>query len=184
MSRDLDPQLATGLSAGLIGPVILVQLTFRSQTCYAWSGVGTLVWNGNSFLGVGSLGKLGTITEGSDVKADGTTLELSGIDKVFLGECLTDIQIGAPAKVWFGNMLNGVLIGAPYLVFSGCIDKPTFSIGGDTVTIRLALENRLIDQGRATMSRYTSADQRVKYPDDTAFVWVESLNDQALVWGS
>ena len=65
-----------------------------------------------------------------------------------------------------------------------CIDKPSFTIGGDAVTIRLSLESRMIDQGRATLSRYTSADQRVNYPDDTAFNWVETLNDQALNWGS
>jgi hypothetical protein len=182
MSRALDSTLATSLATGLIGPVILVMLTFKSQICYAWSGTGTLVWNGNSFLGVGSLGKLGTISEGTEVKADGTTLELSGIDPIYLGECLTDIQMSAPAKVWFGNMLNGVLIGTPYLVFSGCIDKPAFTIGAETVTIRLSLENRLIDQ-RAGMSRYTTADQHVNYPDDTAFNWVERLNDEALNWG-
>ena len=184
MSRALDSTLATSLIQGLIGPVVLVMLTFRTQTCYAWSGTGVLVWGGNTYLGVGSLGKVGTITEGTTVKADGTTLELSGIDPIFLGESLTDIQPGAPAKVWFGNMINGVLIGTPYLVFSGCIDKPSITVGADTVSIKLALENRLIDQGRATMSRYTTADQRVNYPDDTAFDWVETLNDQALRWGS
>lgn len=184
MPRALDPTLAASLSHGVIGPCILVMLTFKSQTTYAWTGTGTLTWNGNSYLGVGSLGKVGTISEGSDVKADGTTLELSGIDKTLLSECLTDIKIGAPAKVWFGNMLNGILIGQPYLVFSGCMDKVTFTIAVDTVNIKLALETRLIDFGRATQSKYTSADQRIKYPDDTGFAHVEQLSDQALRWGS
>jgi len=161
----------------------MAMLTFKTQTTYVWSGVGTLVWNGYNFLGVGSLGKIGTITEGVDVKADGMTLELSGIDPIYRAECLTDIKIGAPAKVWFGNTFNGALVGTPYLVFSGTVDKPTFHIGADSDTIVLALENRMIDLARATMRRYTHADQHLYYPDDTAFLHVEQLNDLVINWG-
>jgi len=183
MSRNLDPTFAETLNAGIVMPAILVMLTFKSSTAYCWSGIGTLVWDAQSFLGVGSLGKLGAITEGIDVKADGTTLTLSGIDPVFKASALTDIKLGAPAKVWYGHMLNGVLIGAPYLIFSGQVDKPSFSIGGDTVSITLALENKLINHARASNRRYTSADQRIAYPTDTGFAGVEALSDQALMWG-
>ena len=127
---------------------------------------------------------MGTISEGSTVSASGTTLYLSGIDKIFLGECLNDIQIGAPAKIWFANQLNGALIGTPYLLFSGNIDKPSFKIGADTISIELSLENRMIDHGRATMLKYTTTDQRIKYPDDTGFFYVEKCNDIALDWGA
>lgn len=183
MSRELDTTFAASLGNGVIQPVLLVMLTFKSQTSYAWSGVGTLVWDAQSFLGVGSLGKMGAVIEGVDVKADGTTLTLSGIDPTLKGECLTDIQIGAPAKIWYGHMLNGALIGAPYLLFSGQMDKPTFSIGGDSLTIMLALENKLINHARASNRRYTSADQQANgHPDDTGFNRVEMLNDIALQW--
>jgi hypothetical protein len=183
MSRDLNASLAAALSAGTISPIVLAMFTFVSQTTYVWSGVGTLVWNGNSYLGVGSLGKLGAIVEGVDVKADGTTVELSGIDPVYQSNCLADIQIGAPAMVWFGLMQNGAVVGTPYLVFSGAVDQPTFQIGGETISIQLALENKMSNLARPSMRRYTSADQRLYYPTDIAFGWVEQLNDLALNWG-
>jgi hypothetical protein len=183
MSRSLDTTFGTSLDAGLIGPVILVMLTFNSDVRYIWSGVGTLVWNGNSFTGVGSLGKISDISEGTTVQADGVTLELSGIDPIYLGECLTDVQIGAPAIIWFGNMLNGVLVGQPYQIFKGTVDRPVVNGSGQTVSITLELENRLSDLSRASNRRYTSADQRLYYPTDIAFGWVEQLNDLALNWG-
>jgi hypothetical protein len=182
--RNLDSTLAAHLNDGLIQPVIMAMLTFRTQTTYVWSGVGTLTYGGNNYLGVGSMGKLGVITEGVDVQADGVTVELSGIDPIYKGECLTDIQVGAPAKIWFGLLSANALVGAPYLVFSGTVDKPTFSIGGDSVTISLALENKMLNLSRASQRRYTSADQHIQYPDDTAFGWVEQLSDQALIWGA
>ena len=67
--RSLDTTLAAQLTANLIYPVQLVQLTFYSQTVYVWSGPGSLVWDGQTFTGVGSLGSVGAITEGIDVNA-------------------------------------------------------------------------------------------------------------------
>ena len=184
MPRELDSTLQTAMQAGLVYPVRMAMLTFRSATKYIWSGVGDLVWDAQTYTGVGSLGSIGPINEGVELNADGTTVTLSGIDPVLLPECMTDIQPGAPAKIWLGFVTpQRVLIGTPYLQFSGCIDVPTAVPGTDTVSITLSLESRLLDLGRANCRRYTNADQRIYYPTDSAFSWVEQLNDPALRWG-
>jgi hypothetical protein len=185
MPRNIDPVLLAALSGPNPWPVHLVQLTFRSQTCYAWSGLGTLSWNGNNFLGVGSLGELGDFKEASEVRADGTSVELSGIDPIYLGESLTDIWLGAPAYRWLSAVTPGTrtLIGTPYLLFAGQVDKPTIYTGPEKMTISLALETRLINHTRAANRRYTANDQHSNgYPDDTGFNWVERDNDIALRW--
>jgi hypothetical protein len=176
--------MKAALSSGVIVPAILAQLTFRSGTEYIWTGIGPLVYDAQTFTGVGSLGNIGSIVEGMDVRADGTTVSLSGIDPTLYADCMTEIQLGAPAKIWLALLSEGVVIGAPYLLFSGLVDKPTVSTGPDAINISLALENRLTNLQRPTARRYTAADQHITYPDDTAFNWVEILNDQALVWGS
>lgn len=183
--RNLDSTMAAALSAGVIRPAILVMLTLASGTQYIWSGVGNLVYNAQTYVGVGSLGSLGTITETTELQADGTTVKLSGIDPVLYSDCMTDIKLGAPANIWFALLANGTtLIGAPYLLFSGVVDKPTITVAPDDITITLALENELINLQRPSMRRYTSADQRIAFPFDTGFGWVETLNDIALVWGN
>jgi len=103
-----------------------------------------------------------------------------------LQEALGDIWVGAPVKIWFGLMNVGAatLLGVPYLIFSGTVDKPSIHVGLDTLSITLALENRLVNLQRANQRRYTAADQKLFYPTDMAFNWVESLNDIALRWGS
>lgn len=184
MSRNLDSGLAAALPNPLIWPCFLAQITFRSEVVNAWTGIGTLAVDGVSYLGTGSLGGISAISEQTDVKADGLVLTLSGIDPTLLSESLTDIQVGAPAKVYFGLMATAsTLIGA-YLVFSGTVDKPQIRTSVDGLTIALALENRLVNLQRANQRRYTSADQRLYFPTDMAFNWVEILNDIALLWGS
>jgi hypothetical protein len=354
MSRNLDPTLAGGLSAGLIQPVVLVQLTLNSGIERVWSGIGDLVWNGNTFSGVGNLGSIGPIGEGSAVKADGTTVTLSGIglsqvdvpvlsptppdppvtppagqsvawsyaktygppgrvtippsiwngfegvagsadagptsgfanlvggdvfamptigvtwsdfrvppeipagaaitavyavasgvvaaigqlriaggapswdgtpvnvhtlDQLvglevasslplsttsasvgFLGmavyyegtpltktsllyEALGDIRVGGPAKIWYGHFKNGAFYGTPYLIFKGTVDKPAIKTSAESNSITIALENRLVNLQRPNARRYTAADQHLYFPTDSAFNFVEILNDMALVWG-
>jgi hypothetical protein len=182
MSRNLPSGMPAEIAGAAIRPALLVVLTFKSMTSYVWTGVGSLVYGGNTYLGVGSLGKIDRIQEGVDVHAYGTTVTLSGINPTLLAEALGDIQLGAAATISLalldasGNVLNA------YTVFSGVVDKPTVSPGLKEVSISLALETKLSNLSRATNRRYTAADQNLYYPSDTAFLWVEQLNDQALKW--
>lgn len=79
MARNLNTTLKAALSDQVISPVVLANLTFKSGPVYVWSGVGDLVFNGNTYKGVGQLGKISSISEGSDVKADGMEITLFGI---------------------------------------------------------------------------------------------------------
>ncbi len=186
MRTALDPSFAAALSAGVLVPAFFAKLTFASGTYYAWSGYGNIVWNGQTFLGVGQLAEVGKVKESDDVRAEGMTLKLSGIDAALLGDCLNDIVALAPATVWIGlfNQTTGSLIGTPATLFDGVVDVPTISPGTDEISITLNLENRMILLQRASARRYTTADQHISYPDDTSMGWVESLNDQALIWGT
>jgi hypothetical protein len=63
------------------------------------------------------------------------------------------------------------------------VDKPHISTGATTITVSLALENRLANLQRASARLWTAADQNIEYPTDSAFNWVEVLNDISLRWG-
>jgi hypothetical protein len=183
MGRTIDSGLMAAMSSGMLQPAFFAQLGFRSSTQYVWSGVGSITVDGQTYIGVGSLASVGAIAEGVEVNAAGTVVTLSGIDPTILNDCLTDIKSGATANVWFGAFSGGALI-ARYLLFSGVVDKPSVTVQAETISISLALENRLLDLGRATQRRYTAADQQIQYPTDKAFNWVEILSDAGFNWGS
>jgi hypothetical protein len=164
-------------------PCILVDLTLATGVIYIWSGVGMLPYNGHNYGGVGSLGSIGDVTESIDVKADGTTLELSGIDPILMNDCLNDIQLGAPVTIWLATLSDDGILGTPTPLFVGTVDKPAIPIQPDKLTLTLNLENRMINLQRASNRRYTAADQNYYYPDDSGMCHVESGNDVALVWG-
>jgi hypothetical protein len=183
LPRNISAPMLASLISSPIRPGFLAMLTFRTVTEYVWSGLGNLVYGGNTYRGVGSLGRIGSISEATEVRAIGTSVTLSAIDPALLAECLNDIQLGAPAKIYFAlfdEALN--IIGSPYPLFVGTVDQPVIQIGIDQMAITLKLENKLANLQRANMRRYTAADQGLKHPTDTAFNWVEILNDLALKW--
>ena len=183
MPRDISSPMLASLTTNIIRPGFLARIQFRTATEYIWTGVGNLSYAGNVYRGVGSLGKVGSISEATDVRAIGTTVTLSAIDPALLSECLNDIQLGAPAAVYFALFdaaLN--ILGVPYPLFIGTVDQPVIQIGINEMAISLKLENKLANLQRANMRRYTAADQRIYFPNDTAFNWVELLNDLALKW--
>lgn len=183
MPRDLSSGMLAPLTSNLIVPAFLVTIAFRSQTVNLWTGVGTITVNGTEFLGVGDLGQISPIQEGTDVQAYGMSLTLSGIDPVLLSESLTDIQLGAPCSVSlaFLDQQTGAVFGTPYPVFVGSVDQPEVTLGMETISITLSLENKLSDLMRASNRRFTSADQESFFPGDTFCFAVEYLNDQALL---
>src|SRR6185312_8429421 len=93
-----------------------------------------------------------------------------------LYEALSDVRVGAPVKLWFGMLsAAGAIVGSPALVFSGLVDEPTIDVdpagerGMPGTRIVLALESRLRDHARAGGRRYTAADQKLDYPNDSGF---------------
>ena len=182
MPRNLSSPMITAVTGNDVSPAFLLDLGLVSGDAYVWSGWGSIAANGNTYAGIGSFGAISDVTEGSDVKARGMRVGLSGIDPTLLGDTLGDIQIGAAVTFWLAAFTNGAVL-ATYPLFVGTVDKPAFNVGPDAFMVTVALETKLANLQRPTNRRYTNADQRVYYPDDIAFAWVETLNDIALIWG-
>jgi hypothetical protein len=180
--RDLTAALAAQFRAKGLKLVALVEIEFVSETMRMWSGYGTLSWNSQSWLGMGSMGSISSITESSDIAANGVTLSLSGIDAKLLDESLNEIRPNKRAKVWFGAMDTvGKVVVDPYLAFQGFCDVPTVQDEGETCTISLTCEPRWLDR-RARIWRYTAQDQALLSPGDTGFRFLKDLDKQTY-WG-
>src|SRR5690348_7935183 len=102
MPRNLTSATLAEFTAAGLRPVIFVQIQFTSGTSYIWSGIGDVVWNGVTWIGVGQFGGISTMTESSEIAANGITLSLSGIDPTLIGQALNEVRQNYPVKMWFG----------------------------------------------------------------------------------
>ncbi len=185
MSRTIPSSLLSVLGNPEIEPFYAVEMQFDSGTIRIWTGYGDKSIGGNTYTGTGNLLKIEGLEETSDLSAAGTTLTLSGLDSTIITYALTEEYQGRLAKIFWG--VNGV--SDVIEVFSGYMDQMIIQDQGDSSTIQLTLESRLIVLERPNIRRYTSESQKgVRAQDglvgnDSFFNWVTQLQDKRVPWG-
>ena len=184
MSRSLTTGMQSAITADLVRPITLVQCAFDSGNLNLWSGIGDLTVDSVDYVGAGSLLSIGEITESSELSANGITVTLSGVTSPLITKARDEDYQGRELKVLLGAMdaSNGV-ISDPVVIFSGFMDVMTINEGGQTATIAVTVENRLIEFEKTRVRRYTAEDQKIDYPNDKGLEFVAEMAEKEIVWG-
>jgi hypothetical protein len=183
MARGVTIALNTELTATELEPFFLIDLGFDSGSLYFWTGITPLTWNSNEYIGAGNLVGISPIAETSEIRAVGVNITMSGLPASLISTALTEAYQGQPVKIRFGAMSSGAVVADPYLIFDGRMDVMTIDDTGETATISLSAESRLIDLQRPRISRYTPEDQKAEHPNDTGLDYVPVIQDVAIQWG-
>lgn len=182
MPRNLaTPNQAATLSQS-VQLVLLVRLDFTTETVYIASTPFNLVWNSQTWLGVGQLGKVSGVTEDVEVAAQATVLTLSGIPTELVSDALALIKYGGRAQLYVGFLNEGALITDPIPANLGLIDAPGFNIDAPTSSISITIESEIADLQRSRGGRLTTCDQRSRYPWDACLDIVSQIQDKLLLW--
>src|SRR5256885_5594916 len=165
-------------------PIVLCQLLFTSGYVYAWSGIGSLSWNGQTWLGVGSYGGISSIPESSDRTAVGVKLTLSGIPASLITSALGEVRQGNPVIIYQAFLTSGgAVVANPNNAWSGRMDVCEITEAGEIAVISITAESRLLDLNRSRERRYEKQDQLIDFPGDLGFDFVPSLQELSVVWG-
>jgi len=205
MSRDLSNITIESISEDVVYPFFATELRFDDNIIRMWTGQGTLVLeDGTQWIGLGQLLSISSIEETSEMAVKGATITLSGIPSELLSLALSTPYQGRVAKIYFGTFLRDSLLQETgnYILlegggrinlesmskgfnelFSGYMDQMNIEESGETSSIELAVENKLIDLERARVARFTSGYQKSIYPDDDGLNFIEDLQDKKIPWG-
>lgn len=148
-----------------------------------WTGYGDKTIDSNTYTGSGNLLTISGLEEVSDLSSKGASVTLSGLDSSIVSLALTANYQGRLARIYWG--INTTQLEA----FSGFMDQMTITDSGETSSISLSLESRLIVLERASTRRYTSESHAAvrttngRTGSDTFFDWVAPLQDKKVPWG-
>ena len=184
MSRNLTTALNNEFTSQEMAPFMAIDLDFSGGNFLTWTGYGNITFGGNTYIGSGDIVNVNSVQETSEIKASGIQVTLSGIPSDLISSALTDPYQGRSAKIYLGIINDGVIVADPYMIFGGHMDLMTIEDGGDTATIALTAESRLIDLDRARERRFTSEDQKIDFPNDKGLEFITSLQEKAIVWGN
>jgi len=206
MSRDLSDNTIDNISQDVVYPFFATELKFDGDnTLRLWTGQGTLVLeDGTSWVGTGNLLNISAIEETSELAVKGATLTLSGVPSEVLSLALSEPYQGRVCNIYFGTFSQGSILqeSSSYIllqdgsrinlettdkgfneIFSGYMDQMNIEESGETSTIQLLVENKLVDLERARVARFTSGYQKSIYAGDLGLDFVEDLQDKQISWG-
>lgn len=184
MAREISAAvIAESLKDQGAKPFLLVKLSFDGGVFLAWSGRGNIVFNSETYTGIGDLGRVAEIEEGIQQRAFGISLELSGIPLATIALALQEELQGRLAQIWIGFLdSNYAMIATPSLLFEGRLNTMDIELGKEA-KIAVTAESKLIDWNRPRVRRYTDADQQEAFPGDLGFQYVSTTTDKEIVWG-
>lgn len=185
MARSLSASVVSELQAATVRPILLFKGEFSTGTLLAWTGIGDLAWNSLTWTGVGALAGVSVIEESQEVAAKSVSVSLDGIAASNVSLALSAARQGKPCEIWIGFLnSSGAVIADPYLAFRGRLDVPVIEDAGETATITITYESRLIDLERPRQRRYTHEDLQLDYAGDLGLEYVALLADQPITWGT
>ena len=182
MPRNLASPNQTAVLSQAVQLVLLVRLDFTTETVYLASTPFNLVWNSQTWLGVGQLGKVSGVSEDTEVTAQPTVLTLSGIPTELVTDALAVVKFGGKAQLYVGFLNEGALVTDPIPANLGLIDAPAFDINAPTCSIAVTIESEMADLQRSRGGRLTTCDQRGRYPWDASMDVVSMIQDKLLIW--
>lgn len=161
----------------------LVKLEFDSGDVTVWNGRGNIVFDGDTYTGIGDLGRVSGLEEGIEQRAFGIAMELGGVPASSLNLALDEDLQNRKVQVWLGFFDSSyAIIADPMLAFRGRMDTMDITLGKEA-TIVLTAESRLRDWGRPRIRRYTDADQQSRFSGDLFFQFVSDTTEKEIVWG-
>lgn len=138
---------------------------------------------GETFFGVGLLGRVSIAEESAELRAYGLTAEISGIPRDVISLALLQGYQNRAGTLWEVILHPDTheVIADPIVVFRGRMDTMDITLGV-TAMVRVSLENRLTDWERQRIRRYTDQDQQAVYPGDTGFRFVPATTEKEIIW--
>ena len=187
MARNLHSDFSTAVQADEVHPIQLVKVNTSGGDVLVWTGIGDLVYDGDTYIGTGTLASVSQISERTDLSANGVSFTLSGIPSDLISTALGQIQQGRLCQVWMGllNTSTNALVANPYELFAGFGDVTVITEQAETSTISIQAENRLVDLERPRIRRYTDEDQKsdTANASDIGFEFIPSLQDKVITFG-
>jgi len=183
MTRTIDSGNITASQDEVIRPVMLVRLDFSGGIVAINESAVNFDYDGDTYLGVGLLGGVSPIEEGSEAKPYAISLTLSGIPTETISIALGQQYQGRDAKIYMALIdEDHQIIGVPTMLFNGRIDTMDIEVG-ELANITVTVQSRMVDWDRPRVRRYNNEDQIVRYPNDKGMEYVPQMVERSLIWG-
>ncbi|UGO52877.1 hypothetical protein ODDIEODDIE_16 [Escherichia phage vB_EcoS_OddieOddie] len=163
--------------------VLAAEIDFPSGVTRVHTGTGVVVINGQTFLGVGTLGDVGSVTEENSTSSSTMSMALSGLDMSLVGETLNEEVIGRNVVCYIAVMNDQGNVTAANVLFEGFITDTALQAGQQNA-LSYVISNVFERWSQGLPDRYTDESQQRLYPGDRFFRYIAQMAERSIFWGS
>ena len=176
---------ATELAKSELRRIHLVKLDFASGAVLAHDGVGSYVYSGDTYVGVGEFGSIDNISEDISLRASRIRLNLTGVVAALVADVQTDDYHMRDALIYILALDETYAeIGTPVLCWSGYMDAVTIELADGAAAISLTCMDRLGDLGRPRPFYLTDEAQQRRNTGDVGLEFApQAVKEVTLNWG-
>lgn len=181
MTRDIGTSNVTAVESQYLEPVVMVKLEL-ADPAYVHSNVGIIPYEGDDYIGVGTLGSISKLSESEALGPAAITMSLSGLDKTMIATALDSASYKDKVTIYEGyRQDDGTLVADPWIVWSGTIDTTSVEVGPESKIV-LALQHDVASLQEINGRRFTDEDQQSEYSGDLFFEHIAEVPFLNLLW--
>ena len=183
-SRDIDSTISSRLANDQHSIAFGVSAEFDSGTLDLWTGVGDFTSGSTTYTGAGELLDISNIEENNELSSTNLTITISGLNSDIVTYATTEDYQNRPLtlKMFFFHPDTAEEINN-YVLFKGRMDTLTVN-DGETFSVIISAENKLIDLTRPKNLFYTPETQNFLHAGDKGLEFVPRIQEQTVNWGA
>ncbi len=183
----ITAQQQTQLEKPSTQTVFFVELQLKSGTQYLCNANISIVWDGKTWLGVGTMAGISAVSEADDLTAKAVNFTLNASDPAWLAVAAgSEAEYSGRKAKMYRCPLNEQfqLVGTPERCWLGVMDLVTIGIDGEEGTINLKAETGAFSLKRGSALRMNASQQKQRHPEDTGFDFLAPLMANPVLWQS
>lgn len=163
--------------------VIAVEILYKSAPLRAHTGVGEIVIDGQTYIGVGGLGSIDPVKQSSNNGPSTMNLSMSGLDPALVAETLNERTQGSKVKLIICSLDDDLQVTSASILLSGRVSTQRFAYGAE-MSVEVEIVDRLADWQRKGSRRFDQESHTSEQPGDDFFQYVPQMSEASIFWGS
>lgn len=163
--------------------LIAVEILYKSAPLRVHTGTGDIVIDGQTYLGVGTLGGIDPIKQSANNGPSTMNLSMSGLDPTLVAETLNERTQGSKVKVMICSLDDEFRVTSASIMLSGRVSTQRFAYGAE-MSVEVEVIDRLADWQRKGARRFDNESHQVEQPGDEFFVYMAQMAEKPIYWGS
>lgn len=149
----------------------------------AWSGIGDLIWNGETFYGKGDLGGITQVSQSQELEIQDRTIYLRGVNPDQLAFVTSNVR-NRIATFWLACVRAGnKIVRDPVLLDEMEMDGQSFPVDErGNAMIKITAFSGLWTLERAQNVAWSPEEAKRAYPEETGFDMIPTLQNREVLW--